>query len=669
MKQKNKYWFRWHLLVIVVIIAGAVFWRMTPHDDTVISDIGKNPTADPIEKNETKQRSVVMKTNSWFSSVYKKFPTAPMFVLPGSYRFDEKGLSFGIPSVSATENAVFGSFDPLCSVGMRSEATGIDIDRYGDWDASFSVRSGVSPWRVHLSQGSPIVSIHAFDGPMILSCADGVERSSIENGVVLKRGQSVVIVQGRGAFSLGSDGLSSDTAELLSSEKAYRIILVPQETDQPLSFFAELPWNRILDTRVEYRHADGKIFADYSFSRENDEIVLTTLWPHHRSGMGADMIDALGTYRTSIGDFRLVRTKGFSVAYDDPDFSFSFDPVSDPSAKAKIGEMIREDVKRLSTETPPGGVYFRGTWLGGLASVAQLADTYGMKSEKDALLDILEKETLSSLGNFTYDEKLSILAAKNDEFGNKEGNDHHFHYGYYLRASAVLVSLRPELRPKVEQIMNELALDIANTDRTSTRYPYVRNFAPYDGHSWADGFALFNDGNNQESTSEALNAWYGVWMWGEVTGNDTFKKTGVELFAVELAGTKAYWFGKDNPFPAGYAHAMASLVWGGKRDFATWFSGDPMHIHGIQWLPITPASRYLSTLPNTGERVAEVLRTHPNPTMHEWGDLYLAYRSYTDPWAVVGSLAAVSDKVAIKSRALLYQTTYRNIEISRNGGR
>ena len=342
----------------------------------------------------------------------------------------------------------------------------------------------------------------------------------------------------------------------------------------------------------------------------------------------------------------------------------TFERVTDPVAVEAIREAIRQDVVIFRNATPPQGVYFLGTWLGGVASVAQIAELYGMNEEKTALLDILERYLVASLPNFTYQADTQMLVAKNTEFGNEEGNDHHFHYGYYLRASAVLATLRPALRTELEPVMNELALDIANTDRSSTRYPYVRNFSPYDGHSWADGDASFADGNNQESTSEALNAWYGVFLWGQVTGNATLERTGKALFATELASTKAYWFGENNPFPSGYAHTIASLVWGGKRDYATWFSGQAMHIHGIQWLPITPASAYLGTLPNFTERKAEILRAHPNPATHEWGDLYTATLSYSDPQEAVSLLPVASKNQAMKSTALLYQTVYNNLERS-----
>lgn len=663
MTLKNNHWGRRHGALAALLAIGVFSLWMILRDDRS----GDMPTRGSDEPTAAvpvvEPRQTVLKTNSWFSSVYKKFPTAPMFVLPGTYRFDEAGLSFGMPSVAVTENTVFGGFDPLCSAGPQSATTEVGIERYGDWDATFSVQSGSAPWKAHLSQGSPVVTIDELEGMFTLSCAPGVEITSIDRGVMVKRGASAVIIQGKGSAVSADWESGSSKALILSSERSYRIVVLPQEMNKPASFFIDFPWTDIADTHVEYRRSNGNIIADHSFVSTDGDAVLTTLWPHHLSGMGSGTPESIGTYRTSTGDLRLIRTKSFSVTYDDPKLAFTFNQVRDKSAQELIREKIREDASVLSGETPPAGVYFRGTWLGGLASVAQLAALYGMEEEEHKLLDMLEKELLSSLENFTYDEKSFVLVAENDEFGNKEGNDHHFHYGYYLRSAAVLVSLRPDLRSRIEPTMNELALDIANTDRSNPRFPYLRNFAPYDGHSWADGFALFNDGNNQESTSEALNAWYGVWMWGEVTGQESLKNIGPALFATELAGTKAYWFGENNPFPTGYTHTMASLVWGGKRDYATWFSADPMHIHGIQWLPITPASSYLRGLPRHEDRVREVSVSGADPLRHEWADLYLAYRSYAEPGYAASMIGRIPETSrAIKSRALLYQSVYGNVE-------
>ncbi|HEX7210899.1 MAG TPA: glycosyl hydrolase, partial [Propionibacteriaceae bacterium] len=46
-----------------------------------------------------------------------------------------------------------------------------------------------------------------------------------------------------------------------------------------------------------------------------------------------------------------------------------------------------------------------------------------------------------------------------------------------------------------------------------------RTFDAYAGHSWASGTAPFADGNNQESSSEAITAWTGLALWAKASAN------------------------------------------------------------------------------------------------------------------------------------------------------
>jgi endoglucanase Acf2 len=64
---------------------------------------------------------------------------------------------------------------------------------------------------------------------------------------------------------------------------------------------------------------------------------------------------------------------------------------------------------------------------------------------------------------------------------------------------------------------------------------------------------------------------------------------------------------------------MASLVWGGKYDYATWFSARPSHIFGIQFLPISPAMTHVSA-PATWKSYSQY-GVSDDP--EAWNDIYL----------------------------------------------
>ena len=56
--------------------------------------------------------------------------------------------------------------------------------------------------------------------------------------------------------------------------------------------------------------------------------------------------------------------------------------------------------------------------------------------------------------------------------------------------------------------------------RDDPMFPYLRNFDPANGFSWASGNANFVRGNNNESVSEAANAYGAIVLYGLITGRD-----------------------------------------------------------------------------------------------------------------------------------------------------
>ena len=189
----------------------------------------------------------------------------------------------------------------------------------------------------------------------------------------------------------------------------------------------------------------------------------------------------------------------------------------------------------------------------------------------------------------------------------------------------------------------------ASTDRHDRLFPFLRNFDPYAGHSWASGHAKFGEGNNNESSSEAVNAWYGLILLGEAVGDKTLRDLGVWLLTTEVAAIDDYWFDVTGKFHhPDYPASVVTMVWGGKGANGTWFSDEPELIHGINWLPITGATLYLGRHPdycaaNYAALVAEKReRESRQPAKsgagrekgihwNHWADLIWMYRALSDP--------------------------------------
>ncbi|MBP7060862.1 MAG: hypothetical protein KBA91_02685 [Candidatus Moranbacteria bacterium] len=334
------------LFLALLALGGLLAYRA--FHQSVPMEAEKN--TEPV--NFSGERSLVMKTNSWFSSIYKGFPTAPLFALPGTYRFDEAGLSVGFPKRVGTPNTVFGSFDPLCTLGMVARTTDARVTHYGDWDARFELESGSAPWQVHIAVGSPVVTISDFQGPLQVVCQSGVSATPVTGGVLVTRGTERVLIQAKGTSSLTPADATGTTLRLLSSEQSYRAILLPQVTEQPVEFFADMMWTTVTDTRMASVEHGDTIETTYAFETLDDQPTLTTLWPHHRLGEDKPR-EVLGTYETALGTFRLIRAQSFVTISDAPDLDLSFTGVTDPVAVETIKRALRDDVIALQAATPP----------------------------------------------------------------------------------------------------------------------------------------------------------------------------------------------------------------------------------------------------------------------------------------------------------------------------
>lgn len=183
-------------------------------------------------------------------------------------------------------------------------------------------------------------------------------------------------------------------------------------------------------------------------------------------------------------------------------------------------------------------------------------------------------------------------------------NDHHFHWGYFIYAAGAFIHLAEQLQmssefndfiAKLVSCMHDLIRDIANP-KADEAFPDHRFMDWYLGHTLASGLFPFGDGKNQESTSEAVNAWYGVYLFGMATKNKDIENLGKILAATEIRGAHTYWQMKPDSkiYPKEFAaRTCVGILWEMKADYATWFGANVEYIHLIQYLPFTPITELL----------------------------------------------------------------------------
>jgi endoglucanase Acf2 len=219
-------------------------------------------------------------------------------------------------------------------------------------------------------------------------------------------------------------------------------------------------------------------------------------------------------------------------------------------------------------------------------------------------------------------------------------NDHHFHFGYFIKIATELaryekeyvkdpVALAAGFANQYAPMIKLLIKDIANTSRTGSGadpdFPFLRAFSPYLGHSCANGNSRGDQGCQQESTSEAVQAWAACLLWAQLDfphdpDNLELQKWAAYMLASEVSAARLYWFGftsnsdlkprlsfrqyraenvnAHNPAPKPYRPGMVSQVNQNEMTFQTDFGNPPIFKYAIQWLPITGSSVYLGITPS-----------------------------------------------------------------------
>jgi len=254
-----------------------------------------------------------------------------------------------------------------------------------------------------------------------------------------------------------------------------------------------------------------------------------------------------------------------------------------------------------------------------------------------ALLEKYLTMWLAGDGNdkrLVYDAQLGgILSTEgtediNADFGNARYNDHHFHYGYILYASAILGRANPKFISQYGPFVDALFYDVAHNNadpkpgngQIEIFFPLARHKSWYDGHSFASGLFPFANGKSQESSSEAVNCYFGAHLWSQVrwgTGSSANRKI-VDytrlLLATEITGAKTYWHmmpPKDDSSGVGSnstrslvnADTTSSVPMSYNSEFrknymvgnlgmtdvtcTTWFGTENIYVHLINFMPVT----------------------------------------------------------------------------------
>lgn len=238
-----------------------------------------------------------------------------------------------------------------------------------------------------------------------------------------------------------------------------------------------------------------------------------------------------------------------------------------------------------------------------------------------------------------FDNKMCGLA----DFGNACYNDHHYHYGYFIHAGAILLKIMPEMKSDSNFVayINLMIRDISNPSTADKYFPQFRAFDWYDLHSWSHGVTPSADGKDEESTSEDVNAYFGIQMWAKEIGHKNLENTAAMLLSLlSHSAANLFLMKEDNQVhPADYTkNRVTGIFFESKVHYGTFFGADEIFIHGIQMLPLSPALRLARDKEFCKQEWRDVLSKKglPVPGKSSWSSLLLtgnlAFHKTEDAW-------------------------------------
>jgi len=499
--------------------------------------------------------------------------------------------------------------------------------RWGDWNVSWRMKQAATQFMdVTIARGTPytwfefenVVPKITVSDKATFANADGsplVFPATVDAFTITQDNRSFGVHAPAGSsFDLAGNAIEATLTA------GYLVVSALPAAGADLDYMSKHAFAIPRDTTMEYEYSVERAEVVETWALETEALQgenLDTIqgWlPHTYNSTTTNIDFAKPTYSTPRGVMKTaVGHGGWTVAYP---FTGITPVAPAPQKTGGAGDYDVAAMKKFVSSYSKRTTYGGDTYWGG-KDVLQFAEYMTMAKQigDDTSYNTLKSSLKTALSDwFTYtpgeNEKFftrydtwKALIGFGDSYGSLEFTDNHFHYGYFTLAAGLLAFDDPEWAAEFGPMATLVAKQYANWDRDDKAFPYLRTFDVFEGHSYAGGYSS-NGGNNQESSSEAIQSWAGLFLLGTSLGNTEMQATGAMGYVTERAAVMDYYLDYNgNPdaahgtgtgvFPDSYAHTTAGILGDSGQAFATYFSGDPAWIYGIQWMPTGPWLNYL----------------------------------------------------------------------------
>ncbi len=612
-------------------------------------------------------------TNDWWSALLKNDHANNLFNYPMGLRTVNEGLVVNYVVPASTPN---GSSQPMgpelpVVVGVSGLNTNrATVSDYSDWTVTINWNDNTHHFEAIAGIGMPFIYFTK-------SSSDEAKIVVTDGNVVIDNEMLIITDSAQGSdyavyAPVGSSWSQSGTTYTsdLNGKNYWSMAFLPPSASAVTTVANEykkhayvFPGNTT--TTWSYNESNAKLTTTFTVTTDVKEgtasTVLLGLLPHQWVHLATTSAQPNGyTYSSIRGEIKTLDGNTFIVEntfkgilptlpYLD-NYSSGFSPAA---LDDKISQIENEG---LATWTDS---YNEGQVMNRMIQTARIADETGdivardkmILTIKERLEDWLKAEPGEVAFLFYYNDTWSAMLGYPAGHGQDNNiNDHHFHWGYFIHAAAFMEQFEPGWADQWGEMINLLIRDAASDDRNDTQFPFLRNFSPYAGHSWANGFATFPFGNDQESTSESMQFASSLIHWGTLTENDAIRDLGIYIYTTEQTAIEEYWFDMhQRTFKPGYGYSLASRIWGNGYDNQTFFTSDIAAAYGIEMYPIHGGSLYLGHNTTYAQSLWAEISSHTgilsneaNP--HLWHDTYWKYLSFTDPQAAIDLYDSYPDR-------------------------
>jgi endo-1,3(4)-beta-glucanase len=506
-----------------------------------------------------------MAPSTYWGTIKKPYPTGAFWtnlvvengdgaaaVLPYGVKCLPQGvqLSYGPTRRSVTNKWIRDIFDVDLQISTVQTYTSRGVSAYDEISVTMSYDVAGGTFKAFLVKGSPFVTI-SFQGSTPLISSPTMHITKMESHPIPPSSSLVgsVSIVTLGNYQKWIVYCSDPAASLVWKDDSItatnpthgflRIGILPSATavsniDALLPFLPTYPTGVDIDIQyttqgkqtigtLQYKFKTQNGLSSTSDSTNSPSSLLMLALPHHMEVMTnpkpADSSQMkirsfLGPIWTIKGKMIPVIGSVWTLQYPlmNPDWIYDLEGRVIPTSNLNaIGQALQLDV--LSVPPYAANPYSFGKQCSRLANLAIIADNLGIADARQKALNKLENTLTpwlvqtnadSLLYDTTYGGIVPSLGILDEhaDYGSGWYNDHHFHYGYFIYTSAVLIRLDNNYYQAHKLLFDSLVKDICNADKKNKDYPYVRHKDFFDGHSWASGLFQQANGKGQESSSE-----------------------------------------------------------------------------------------------------------------------------------------------------------------------